>query len=322
MRVLVVGTGSIGRRHIDVIKDAGGHEIVICEVNKSNADETGELYGIKEVYYDLSEALKANIDAAIVCTPNAYHADATVKALEAGCHVLVEKPIANTLDDAKSMVEAEKKSGRKLMVGYTLRVYPGLAEIKKILGSGRLGKPVSARVNLCAAITLVLQKSDYRKSYETGGGIIYDYSHEIDYLRYLFGEIKRYACFVDLQVKEGLACDDVAEMILQYESGVMASLHMDYILDGGRVVDIICEKGRINYNFNGDLCIEETDGKPEQIKFEFVRNDMFRKQFERFLDVLSGKDVSYVTGEDGLKVLEICENLYAANERNIVGQNA
>ncbi len=62
---------------------------------------------------------------------------------------------------------------------------------------------MSARVNLSAAVTLVLNKSDYRRKYETGGGIVYDYSHEIDYMRYFFGEIKRYACFKDLLVKKG-----------------------------------------------------------------------------------------------------------------------
>ncbi len=319
MRVLVIGTGSIGRRHIDVVQSAGGHEVVICEVDKSNADEAGEKYGVSEVFYDYKEALKTDIDVAIVCTPNAYHADATIAALEAGCDVLVEKPIDSNTKDAKAMVEAAERTGRTLMVGYTLRVYPGVEELKGILSSGIIGKPVSARVTLSAAVTLVLNKSDYRRKYETGGGIIYDYSHEIDYLRYFFGDIKRYACFVDLQVKKELTCDDVAEIILQYKSGVMASIHMDYVLDGGRTITVICENGMVEYDFNGNLRVEKSDGSVDEIKYDNVRNTLFGKQFELFAKARAGEDVSYVTGEDGLAVLQICENLYEANASNIVG---
>ncbi len=320
MRVLVVGTGSIGRRHIDVVQMVGGHEVVICELDKQNADEAGVKYGVSEVFYDYKQALKADIDVAIVCTPNAYHADATIAALEAGCDVLVEKPIASNVHDAKRMVDAASRTGRLLMVGYTLRVYPGVEELRDILMSGVIGKPVSARVNLSAAVTLVLNKSDYRKKYETGGGIIYDYSHEIDYLRYFFGEIRRYACFVDLQVKKELSCDDVAEIILQYESGVMASIHMDYVLAGGRTITVICENGTVEYDFTGNLRVEKSDGTVDDIKYENVRNTLFRKQFELFQKARAGEDVSYVTGEDGLAVLQICENLYEADAKNIVGQ--
>lgn len=320
MRVLIIGTGSIGRRHIDVVQSAGGHEVVICELDKQNADEAGEKYGISEVYYDYKEALKTEIDAVIVCTPNAYHADSSVAALEAGCDVLVEKPIASNIADAKRMVEAAKRTGRTLMVGYTLRVYPGLDDVKQVLSSGVIGKPVSARVSLSAAVTLVLNKSDYRKKYETGGGIIYDYSHEIDYMRYFFGEIKRYACFKDLLVKKDLSCDDVAEIMLQYESGVTASLHMDYVKDGGREISVICENGTVSYDFQGNVLVEGFDGYVNKIEYPAVRNTLFLKQFELFLAASRGEDVSYVTGEDGLAVLQICEDLYEADAKNIVGQ--
>jgi len=319
MRVLVVGTGSIGRRHIEVLQSLGGHDIGICELNRQNADEAGAKYGIDEVYYDMADALDAGFDAAIVCTPNAHHADASVAALQAGCNVLVEKPIASNLGDAWRMVMAAEETGRILMVGYTLRVYPGLSEVKSVIENGTLGRPVSARVNLNAAITLVLNKSDYRKSYKTGGGIIYDYSHEIDYLRYLFGELSRYACFVDLQVKKEQSCDDVAEILLQYESGTIASIHMDYVLDGGRSLEIVCEKGRILYDFNGSLCIKPTEGDAQSIRYNVVRNDMFAKQFELFEKACRAEKVDYVTAQDGMKVLQICEDLYAANEKNVVG---
>ena len=230
------------------------------------------------------------------------------------CHVLMEKPIATTSIDGEQLVAAAKRHGKTLMVGYILRAYPGLERIKAIIGSGRLGNPVSARVMLSAANTLVLGRSDYRRSYETGGGIIFDFSHEIDYLRYFFGEPKRVACFKDLRVRAGVSCDDVAEIIMQFESGVLAGLHMDYIQECGeyrhrRIVEIICEKGFIWYDFES-LRVQSNEGDEECIKYEDERNDLFLKQLRTFVAACGGLNVSYVTGEDATKTVKICEDLY------------
>ena len=75
MRILIIGTGSIGRRHIDVVQSAGGHEIVICEVDKQNADEAGVKYGISEVYYDYKAALEAGVDQFIIITDEVKHGE-------------------------------------------------------------------------------------------------------------------------------------------------------------------------------------------------------------------------------------------------------
>lgn len=325
MRILVVGTGSIGRRHIGVIKSTGEHEIVICDINEQSVKEAAEQYEIKEFYYDYKEALKANIEAAIICTPNAHHADVSIDALALGCNVLVEKPLAHKVQDGKMMVEAAKGSGKVLMVGYILRVYPGLNNIKEILDKEMIGKPVSATVHLSAFSTLVYGRSDYRQSYETGGGIIYDYSHEIDYLRYLFGEPHRYACFKDLRVKKSITCDDIAEMILQFETGVLASVHMDYIQEcddkkNGRHLKIICEKGIINYDFNGNLLVQNNDGTKWDINYKIVRDELFLMQFNNFIKACNKEPVNFVKGEDGLAVLKICDNLYKSDRENIIVQ--
>jgi len=100
----------------------------------------------------------------------------------------------------------------------------------------------------------------------------------------------------------------------------MASIHMDYVLDGGRTITVICENGTVEYDFSGNLRVEKSDGYVNDIKYENVRNTLFLKQFNLFVKARAGEDVGYVTGEDGLAVLQICENLYEANARNIVGQ--
>jgi len=107
MKILVVGTGSIGRRHIKIIKRDGRHEAVICDINEKSVKEVCEEFNIKECYYDYKEALKSDIDAVIVCTPNAFHADVCIDSLSRGCNVLVEKPLAHKSEDGEKMVPCE-----------------------------------------------------------------------------------------------------------------------------------------------------------------------------------------------------------------------
>ena len=322
MRILVIGTGSIGVRHVRVIKN-DGHELAICDINKENVQKTAKQFNIAEYYFDYKDALQHRFDAAVICTPNAYHAEAGIFAMSKGCHILMEKPLAHTAEDGARLVAAAHEYGRVLMVGYILRIYPGLGEVKQFINSGQLGKTISARVMLSAENTLAFGKSDYRKSYETGGGIIYDYSHEIDYLRCFFGEPKRLACFKDLRVRNGVSCDDTAEIIMQFESGVLASIHMDYIQECGiyqnrRIIEIICEKGFLRYDFSSLQVL--TKENPEFfVEYNPDRDGLFLKQLQNFVAVCDGWDADIVTGEDALKTLCVCRDLYIADNISAAG---
>lgn len=321
MRILVAGAGSIGQRHIRVIKDTGNHEIVVCDSDIRNLETVSKEYGIKECYIDFKEALSKNIQAVVVCTPNSLHAPMCIEAMSKGCHVLVEKPMTNTVEDAEKIVAASKRYGRIVMVAYILRVYPGVEDIKKTLEEELFGRVVSARVKLSAPGTLTLAKSDYRKSYETGGGIIYDYSHEVDYLRYFFGEASRYACFKDSLVKMDETCDDIAEIIIQYKNSVIANIHMDYIQEygnSGRNIEIIFENGVIEYNFGDTLVMYDSNGCKKVKNYTFKRDDMFLKQFNKFINVCNGNIEDYVNAEDGLAVVKLCEEFYRSDREGIV----
>ena len=315
MRILIIGTGSIGRRHAEVAA-GDGHEVAVCDISSESAKETAENLQLNDYYSDYTEALEHGFDAAIISTPNMYHVDPGVLAMSKGCHVFMEKPITVRSEEAERLVAASKKFNKILMVGYVLRVFPGLEEVKTLLVNEALGRKISARVKVFAAKALEFQRSDYRKSYETGGGIIYDYSHEIDYLRYFFGNPIRLACFKDLLVRDDKSCDDIAEIIMQFENRVIVNVHMNYVLDGGRELEIICENGLIQYNFS-ELRITKNDGAEEYVKYEFERNDMYLKQLRNFTAACRGMEVNYVTGENALETLKICEELYSFDKETL-----
>jgi len=252
------------------------------------------------------------------------HAVMCVEAMKKGCNVFVEKPIASSSDEAYKILSASKEYNRKVMVGYILREYPGVQDIKRILDEGRLGTVVSARVKVSAPATLSRAKSDYRKSYETGGGIIYDYSHEIDYLRYFFGETARYSCFKDCLVKKSQTCDDVAEIIIQYQNSVLANIHLDYIQEygnSGRHIEIIAERGIIEYDFNEMLVIYDSSGNKVVQNYKFNRDELFARQLNKFVSICQGEMEEYVSAEDGVEIVKLCEGLYRSDKDRLVISN-
>lgn len=323
MKILIIGCGSIGGRHARVVHATGRHTLALCDANRAFADALAAELGIEEVYSDFEEAIaESKADAAIVCTPNHLHAKPAIAALDAGMHVLCEKPIASSSEDAKAMVDAAKRSKGRLMIGYTMRANRCLIEIKELLRSGKLGKITSARVILSAPETLVLAKSPYRKKYETGGGVIFDYSHELDYCHYLFGSAAKCAAMVNLNFPDSDTCDDDAEILVKYQNGITMTYHMDYIQEKGptrgRFLSIVCEKGFIDTSFK-NLTVYYNDGETASYDFEDSRDYWFDSQLKTFEALCRGEEKDYCSGQDAYEVILLAEALYqSAREEKFI----
>lgn len=315
MKLLIIGAGMIGETHARVLKKMG-HELALCDTLKENLDIIGDLFDIKERYRDVDEALERSAsDAAVICTPNHLHADVTIKALEKGYDVLCEKPMASSAEQARRMRDAAKRTGRQLMIGYIVRAYDALDKVMEVLGSGRMGMVVSARCVLATPETLDVARTKYRISYETGGGIIYDYTHELDYCRMMFGAPEEAFAFCGSYLKRGDSVDDSADMLIRYKSGTVLGLHMDYLQCVGRTgcsrsFEIICEKGTLECDFK-TVRVFLNSGENEEYTFALDWDGAFTKQADRFLRLCGGeKGVPHASAEDGLKAIELADALY------------
>lgn len=324
MKILIVGAGGIGETHIKTLRKFDGIQIAICDTKPENLERFGTAYHIGERYTDYKQALtEGSFDAVIVCTPNHLHECVTVFALEHGCNVLCEKPMAATVEQAQRMLDASRKTGKKLMIAYIVREYEGLKRLKALLDKETLGKIISARCLLATPETLDIATTTYRKSFETGGGIIYDYTHELDYCRYLFGQPDAGFCFSNCALKPDLTVDDNAEIQIRFVSGVTLQVHMDYIQRTGRgacgrTIEIVGEKGFAACDFK-TLDINYYDGREERFDLDYDWVNNFKNQFQTFLDICEGKDRSYVSGEDGLAVLNMANRLYeSAHTENAI----
>jgi predicted dehydrogenase len=148
LRVLVVGCGNMGASHAQAYHNLDGFEIVgLVSVGNSKVVLNEKLGGGYPLFSDFFEALEATRpDAVCISTYPDTHEVFAVKALESGCHVFIEKPLADTVQGAERMAEAAKKAGKKLVVGYILRYHPSW--VKFIELSRQMGKPLVMRMNL------------------------------------------------------------------------------------------------------------------------------------------------------------------------------
>jgi predicted dehydrogenase len=145
MKFMIAGLGSIGRRHLRNLKALGEEDIVLYRSGLSTLQDD-ELEGyITET--GLEAALAHKPDAVIVSNPTALHLDVAIPAAEAGCHLLLEKPVSHNLERVDELLAAVKRGGGKVLVGYQFRFHPGLQAVKRWLMEGRIGKPISAHAH-------------------------------------------------------------------------------------------------------------------------------------------------------------------------------
>ncbi len=323
MRFLIAGYGSIGRRHFRNLLALGERDIVLYRTGRSTlaaapgSPQPDELQGFP-VETSLEAALAHKPDAVIVANPTALHLETTRAALEAGCHVLLEKPIAHMLDEAVDQVAGLAAArGLHILVGFQFRFHPLLQQARQMLAEGAIGQPVSARVHWGEYLPGWHPWEDYRSSYsarkDLGGGVVLTLSHPLDYLRMLLGEVGEVWAFTGHTL--GLDVEDTAEIGLRFAGtgqSLLAGVHLDYIQRPPKHdLEIIGTEGTLYWDaldnylhvFRADS--NEIEAHPAPDGFE--RNHLFIAQMQHFIDLVKDPlDLTPVcTFQDGVQALKI-----------------
>jgi len=307
IKVLVAGCGSIGRRHLRVISERKDVTAGACDVNPQMLQEMKGISAEMELFDSAKPALSWNPDIVIVATPNHLHREWAVKAFEAGAHVLCEKPIANSLEDGNAIVNASRKYEKVLAVGYVQRFRPAIRYVHDLAAGGTMGTLVGGRAMMGTYLTLLSARSDFRE--KTFGALLVDYTHEIDYLRWIFGEVKEViARGHNLGNKEKKTRPSLAALVLVFESGALATISLDYIQ----------HPQRRTMEIYGDRKVAEADLQSNEVKvydcdregYQMIpcyteRDNWFRAEHQEMIDAVSEKRPPLVSGEDAIKALEI-----------------
>lgn len=203
MRILVVGLGSIGQRHVRNLRALRGADVEILAFRARGRPQVitdrmeiaagrrvAEFYNLRE-FSHLDEALARQPDAVIVCNPSSLHAATAARALQAGCHVLIEKPLADSYEGIDALIALAESQRLVAAVGYQLRFHPALQTLRTLLCRKAIGRVLSVRAEMGEFLPDAHPYEDYRESYaaraDLGGGAILCFIHEFDYVQWLFG---------------------------------------------------------------------------------------------------------------------------------------
>ncbi|MEA3351626.1 MAG: Gfo/Idh/MocA family oxidoreductase [Chloroflexota bacterium] len=307
MKFLIIGFGSIGRRHFRNLIDLGERNILFLRSNRSTlADDEIAAFPAET---DLDAALGHNPDAVIVSNPTALHLDVAIPAAEAGCHLLLEKPISDSMQRVDALEKAVERGGGQVLVGFQFRYHPQLRQIAALLADGVIGQATSARVHWGEYLPSWHPWEDYRKGYsarkDLGGGVVLTLSHPLDYLRWLLGDVAALWAFSAQIDALDIGVEANAEIGLEFVDGALGSVHLDYVhRPPTHRLEIVGTQGNIRWDYiEGGLDVFRASvGKwiPNTLAEGFERNDLFRDQMKHFLAVVRGDDVPLCTLDDGI----------------------
>jgi predicted dehydrogenase len=315
MKFLIVGFGSIGRRHFRNLISLGERDILVYHTHKSTLPDD-ELSGFL-VENDLQAALAYEPDAVIISNPTALHLDVAIPAAQCGCHLLIEKPISHSLARLDELEQAIYQNHCRVLIGYQFRFHPGLQQVKRLLDEGAIGKPVSARAHWGEYLPDWHPWEDFKQGYaarpDLGGGVVLTLSHSLDYLHWLMGEVETLSAFTS-RVGLNLPVEDTAEIALKYTSGALGSIHLDYLQrPPSHRLEIIGTLGSIRWdNADGIVRLTETDGQVKTFSQReiyppegYERNWMFLDELRHFREVLKDVAEPLCTLHDGVMALRL-----------------
>lgn len=319
-RALVVGTGSIGSRHIENLLSLGA-EVSAVSMRRGRAAEVAGQYGIK-TFEDLSEALETELDAVIVANRTDEHVATALLALEKGLHVFIEKPLSNTMDGVSELRDRALGKGLTVEIGYMMRFHPNFIQIKRLLSERAVGKVYFARAFVGQYLPDWRKGVDYRRSYsakiEHGGGVVFDLSHELDYLSLLFGDVTDVYATLGRVSGLDIETEDLAQILLNFEDGVSAHVQMDYLSPVyRRGLEIVGSEGIISWDYpRGQVALKKGDGSEKVYRCPegFERNSMFTLQMKGFLKATGsdGKGEVSVGIDAAIKVLKVALAVHAS----------
>ncbi len=323
-KFLIAGLGSIGRRHFRNLIALGETDIVLLRSHRATLSDD-ELAGYP-VETDLHEALKKHKpNAVIVANPTALHLDVAIPAAEAGCAILLEKPVSHSLERLNVLQQAAQKSGSKILVGFQFRYHPTLNKARELIQAGVLGKVLTAHAHWGEYLPNWHPWEDYRQSYaaraDLGGGVIVTLTHPLDYLRFILGDVESLWSFNQHLSSLEMDVEDVAEIGLKFSSGAIGGVHLNYFQRPPvHQLEIVGTSGTLKWdNSNGILHLQKmpaTFGSysnlppaPISESFpppeDFDRNHLFADQTRHFIETVHGEKEPVCNLEDGIIALRL-----------------
>lgn len=327
MKILFIGLGGIGQRHLRNVYAKFGSKATILAYRVRNLNRTIspgltidenvdfiKKYSV-EVFMDLDQALAQSPDVAFICNPTSHHVSSCLAVANAGCDFFVEKPLSHSTDSIEELISICQSKKLVTLLGYQLRFHPCYISLKKLISQRTIGNLLSVHAEVGEYMPDWHKYEDYRQLYasrkDLGGGVVLSQIHEIDYLYDLFGMPSKVVAFGGHLSDLEIDVEDVADVLLEMtfgRKGLPVSLHMDYIQRPfSRSCKIIGESGKITMDLTELKVTIEKPGKEKEIHdfSGFERNELFITEIDHFFKCVANRQQPIITLEDGFNSLRI-----------------
>lgn len=325
----IVGCGRIAQRHAEHILN-NGHLVAVCDNVSSKAEEFATKFKTK-AYSSIEELLAAEveIDVIAICSPNGLHAEHSIKALNAGFHVLCEKPLAIDVHDCGEMIKAAEKANKRLFAIKQNRFNPPVSAVKLAIDGGYLGKIYSVQLTCFWNRNNDYYYNSWKGTKDLDGGTLYtQFSHFIDLLYWLIGDVRNVKAFTGNYAHEGIIeFEDTGVVAVEFHNGAIGTINytvnsFEKNMEGS--LTIFAEKGslkiggqylnELEYQNIKDYRIENLPegNKPNNYGNYFGSMSNHDKVYENLIDVLQNSATISTNAFEGLKTVEIIDKIYSS----------
>lgn len=321
IRYILIGCGHVAQRHLDIIIESG-ELVAVCDTDEEKAMNMALPYGVP--FYTSIDQLVQQVlaDVAVVCTPNGLHANHTIRLLENGFHVLVEKPMALSAKDGQRMIDTAKKHRRHLFTVLQNRFNPAVQALYKAIQQNDLGKLFSIQVN-CFWNRDQHYYADHawHGNEKLDGGILFtQFSHFVDLLHWYFGPVKQLSAMMQNIHHQYTALNaDEGAVVLQFENGMMGTLQFSinsYKKNMEGSLTLLAEKGTIKIGgaYLDSIVYQEAD-QPLHVEESQLYSPL-QKVYQSMIRTLQNGEKFYTSPEESLETIKLIEQIHAAAKMN------
>lgn len=330
IRFALIGCGRIAQRHAEHITN-NGKLIAVCDVDKVKADELAAKYNVT-AYYDVDDLFETekNIDVVSICSPNGLHARHTIQSLKSGFHVLCEKPMAINVNDCGEMIKAAERANKRLFAIKQNRFNPPIVAIKQAIEEGRFGKLFSIQLSCFWNRNADYYENSWKGSKDMDGGTLYtQFSHFIDLLYWMIGDVKNVQSYMSNFAHKGIIdFEDTGVAIIEFHNGVIGTINytvnsFQKNMEGS--LTIFGEKGTVKiggqylneleYQNIEDYRIENLPEGNKANNYGTYQGSMSNhdKVYENLIAVLTNNASISTNAFEGLKTVEIIDKIYSSS---------
>ncbi len=324
IRVAVIGVGAMGRNHVRIYNEMDDVELVgVADGDFAVAEKVGKKFGVTP-YADYRELLeKERPDAASIAVPTSIHKEVAMDCISAGVHVLVEKPIAATVGDGREMIGAARENGVVLAVGHVERFNPAIIELRRRIGEGQLGRIFQIHARRLGPFPSRIRDV----------GVVIDLAtHDLDVMRFVTGaEVIR--VYAETEQRIHTAHEDLLSGLLRFDNGVIGVLDINWLTPTKiRELTVTGERGMFQVNYlTQDLYFFQNDyaellwdglsrlsgvSEGNMVRLRIEKKEPLLAELEHFLRCVREGYRPMVSGEDGLKALEIAQRVVESGAKN------